>query len=192
MTKNWVLLLGAGLLSACASAPITQYYRLADVTPTATPTSTKLPAILVDIKVADFLSAGGIAYQQGDVELRLAQQNLWAERLPEGVKRVLIARMQQQAPNKLWLDSAPNGRISTLSVELTQFNGRDDGQAILAGHWFLRNAQQTLILQAPFHIELAQQGKGYPALVVALGQGLDRLGQEISQKLAECTAKGDC
>ncbi|WP_293934925.1 membrane integrity-associated transporter subunit PqiC [Iodobacter sp.] len=192
MTKNWVLLLGAGLLSACASAPITQYYRLADVTPTIAPTSTKLPAILVDIKVADFLSAGGIAYQQGDVELRLAQQNLWAERLPEGVKRVLIARMQQQAPNKLWLGSAPNGRISTLSVELTQFNGRDDGQAILAGHWFLRNAQQTLVLQAPFHIELAQQGKGYPALVAALGQGLDRLGQEISQKLAECTAKGDC
>ncbi|MEN9658400.1 MAG: hypothetical protein RL571_1865 [Pseudomonadota bacterium] len=192
MKKYWGLLLVTGFLSACASAPITQYYRLADVAPKAAPVSAEQPAILLDIKVADFLSAGGIAYLQGNVGLRLAQQNLWAERLPEGVKRVLLARMQQQVPNKLWLGSAPDGRISTLSVELTQFNGRDDGQAILAGHWFLRNAQQTLVLQAPFHIELAQQGEGYAALVVALGNSLDLLGQEISYKIAQCAAKGGC
>ncbi|MBY0445044.1 MAG: ABC-type transport auxiliary lipoprotein family protein [Burkholderiales bacterium] len=170
------------LLTACSSVPVTRYYRLADVPLPPTPlVSVDRPVVLLDIKLADFLSGGGIAYQQGEVGLTLAQQNLWAERVQEGVKRVLVARMQQYQPSQLWLGSAPDARINTLTIELSQFNGRDDGKALLGGRWTLRNAEQKLLMQSPFYLEVAQQGAGYDALVLALGEGLDRLSQNISQ-----------
>ncbi len=172
------------LLTACSSVPVTRYYRLADVPlPPTSVVSVDRPVVLLDIKLADFLSGGGIAYQQGEVGLTLAQQNLWAERVQEGVKRVLVARMQQYQPSQLWLGSAPDARINTLTIELSQFNGRDDGKALLGGRWVLRNAEQKLLMQSPFYLEVAQQGAGYDALVQALGEGLDRLSQNISKDL---------
>ncbi|MGL4604148.1 MAG: PqiC family protein [Iodobacter sp.] len=169
------------LLSACSSAPVTHYYRLPDVPMASAAASVDRPAVLLQIKLADFLSGGGIAYQQGEVGLTLAQQNLWAERLQEGVKRVLVARLQQYQPDKLWLGSAPDARMNTLTIELSQFNGRDDGKALLGGRWTLRNAEQKLLMQAPFYLEVAQQGPGYEPLVLALSEGLDRLSQDISK-----------
>ncbi|AMC35226.1 PqiC family protein [Janthinobacterium sp. B9-8] len=182
--KTRIILALLCLLTACSSVPVTRYYRLPDVPlPPAPASSVDRPVVLVDIKLADFLSAGGIAYQQGEVGLTLAQQNLWAERVQEGVKRVLVARMQQYQPRQLWLGSAPDARISTLTIELSQFNGRDDGKALLGGRWSLRNAEQKLLMQSPFYLEVAQQGAGYDALVLALSEGLDRLSQNISKDL---------
>ncbi|AZN35318.1 PqiC family protein [Iodobacter ciconiae] len=172
------------LLSACSSMPVTRYYRLPDVAVQQTAARAERPVVQIDIRLADFLSAGGIAYQQGEVGITLAQQNLWAERLQEGIKRVLVARMQQYQPARLWLGSLPDTRVSTLSLEMNQFNGRDDGKAVLAGRWYLRNAEQKLIVQSSFQLEVAQQGAGYEALVLALGEGLDQLSQNISKELS--------
>jgi uncharacterized lipoprotein YmbA len=173
----------ACLLSACSSAPLTHYYRLPDVPLASASAAVNVdrPAVLLQIQLADFLSGGGIAYQQGEVGLTLAQQNLWAERLQEGVKRVLLARLQQYQPDKLWLGSAPNTRIHTLSLELNQFNGRDDGKALLGGRWTLRDAEQKLLQQAPFYLEIPQEGAGYEALVLALSKGLDQLSQSMAK-----------
>ncbi|NHQ88564.1 hypothetical protein HA050_20915 [Iodobacter sp. HSC-16F04] len=181
--KLRIALIGLCLLSACSSVPVTRYYRLPDVALPQQTAGPERPVVLLDIRLADFLSAGGIAYQQGEVGITLAQQNLWAERLQEGIKRVLVARMQQQQPGQLWLGSAPDARVNTLSMEITQFNGRDDGKAVLAGRWYLRNAAQKLLMQSSFQLEVAQEGAGYEALVLALAEGLNQLSQQISKEL---------
>lgn len=178
--KPYAWLTATALLAGCAAAPATHYYRLPDPEPARSSAQAAQTTVVVAVKLADFLSGNGIAYQEGDVEFKLAQQNLWAERPEAGIARVLATHLQQDIPATRWLTQGYGPQTGHLQVELQRFNGRHDGRAVLAGRWTLSDARQTLLAESPFLIEVPQQGDGYAALVRALGLGLDTLASQVA------------
>ncbi|MGL4206109.1 MAG: ABC-type transport auxiliary lipoprotein family protein, partial [Aeromonadaceae bacterium] len=72
-----------------------------------------------------------------------------------------------------------------LAVTITAFQGRFDGQAIVAGRWILR--RDELIYSQSFQRSIPLSEDGYPALVRALREGwqteVKQLGQELQPTL---------
>lgn len=172
------------LLAGCASSPAVHYYRLTDDA-TMAPAMAIAGNVLVTVKLPDYLNDRHIVYQSDDVTIEAARQSLWAEVPTQAITRRLSTELGLRQPRYGWTTPLGAGGQGgpVLQVVFDQFNGRFDGRAVLSGHWQLRDGRQGIPAKQPFHIEVAQRGDGYPALVRALNQGLAELAGEISQKL---------
>ncbi len=55
--------------------------------------------------------------------------------------------------------------------------------AVAEGRWQLRNADGELLSLTPFSLTTPLETDGYPALVQALGQDLDRLADRLASAI---------
>jgi uncharacterized lipoprotein YmbA len=176
------------LLTACSSTVAPAYYVLSllgDQTPS--PQVTTGPVLVVDrVLLPEYLNDLGIAFQQDDVQVVTANQARWAEALDKQLTRSLVQSLSRQLQQVQVLESdGVNDNSWHLAVDITAFQGRFDGQAIVAGRWVLR--RDELIYSQSFQREIPLSEDGYPALVRALREGwqteVKQLGQELQPTL---------
>nr|WP_240457662.1 ABC-type transport auxiliary lipoprotein family protein [Halomonas socia] len=185
------LLLSLALLAGCASGPgsSAQRYTLPDGTGAGSVTPSEAPSqrlVVSRVRVTDYLDAEGIVMQLDDITLNRARQHLWAEDLPRQLQRGLRQRLAERLPDTQVLgeDSRRDGAYE-LRLDVTQFQGRYDGQAIARGEWQLRNARGEVIALEPFSASTTLDADGYPALVRALGQSWDSVADRLASRLRE-------
>lgn len=176
--------LGLWLLTACTSAVTPAYYVLSlpgDQAPSRQVTTG--PMLVVDrVQLPEYLNELGIAFQQDDVQVVTANQARWAEALDKQLTRSLVQSLSRQLQQVQVLEGeGADANSWHLVVNITAFQGRFDGQAIVAGRWILR--RDELIYSQSFQREIPLGEDGYPALVRALREGwqteVKKLGQEL-------------
>lgn len=186
--KPFVTALLIVLLSACAKQTVDkQHYFLPS--PGGQPaTADKLEAArllqISDVSLADFLDKSGLVLQLDDITLNQAKNHVWAEDLRQQINRGLQARLNRQQQPYTVVGSQTAAALR-LSVEIHAFHGRYDGLALTSGQWQLRNQQGKVEQIERFDLQTELKQSGYPALVRALGENLDKLSGQIAGQLQQ-------
>ncbi|WP_108446529.1 PqiC family protein [Halomonas denitrificans] len=142
--------------------------------------------IVAQPSLARFLAVDGLVLQLDDITLNEASRHLWAEPLGLQLERRLRARLAARLPDTRILGETagePREAAATLRLTVDRFQGRFDGQAVVAGQWQLRDAEGALQALSPFAVEVPLARDGYPALVRALGRGWDTAVDEIAGEI---------
>lgn len=175
-------------LSACLGnrTPVnTQRYSLPEVSlPTATTPPTRT-LILGNLTLADALDSDRILIQLDDITIQATRDHLWSASLSEELRQGLRSRLAQRLPDTLVTDALPGAKLSAsrLQLRIDQFQGHLRGEAIMSGQWQWLSADNQLLKIQPFQFSTPLAENGYPALVRALGQDLDKLSDQIASQL---------
>ena len=176
------------LLTACSGGAVPAYYALNLPTAksvTAAQQTAGERLVVTRVTLPEYLNDMGIAYQQDDVQVVTANQARWAEALDKQLTQALVLGLSGRLSGVQVIDGA-DGRpdIWRLSVEVSGFQGRFDGKAVVAGRWVLQRGDQ--IHSQPFLRLIPLAEDGYPALVRALRDGWQ---QEIDELAGILTTK---
>ena len=175
------------LLTACSGGAVPAYYALN--LPTAKIVTAEQTAgerlVVTRVTLPEYLNDMGIAYQQDDVQVVTANQARWAEALDKQLTQALVLGLSGRLSGVQVIEGA-DGRpdIWRLSIEVSGFQGRFDGKAVVAGRWVLQRGEQ--IYSQPFLRLIPLAEDGYPALVRALRDGWQ---QEIDELAGILTTK---
>lgn len=177
------LMIGAMLLLAgCSSTVETTYYQLpagAAMAPVSSDANSKQPMIWVQqVSVPDYLAGNGLVYQTSDVKYVIAANNLWASPLDQQLHQTLVNNLSRALPGRLVSGSVLGETHDTLTVNVTGFQGRFDGKAIVSGEWVLQH--QGRLIKHGFNLTLPQTEDGYDALVRTLALGWQQVAQQIA------------
>ena len=176
------------LLTACSGGAEPAYYALNLPTAksvTAAQQTAGERLVVTRVTLPEYLNDMGIAYQQDDVQVVTANQARWAEALDKQLTQALVLGLSGRLSGVQVIDGA-DGRpdIWRLSVEVSGFQGRFDGKAVVAGRWVLQRGDQ--VHSQPFLRLIPLAEDGYPALVRALRDGWQ---QEIDELAGILTTK---
>ena len=176
------------LLTACSGGAVPAYYALNLPTAksvTAAQQTAGERLVVTRVTLPEYLNDMGIAYQQDDVQVVTANQARWAEALDKQLTQALVMGLSGRLSGVQVIDGA-DGRpdIWRLSIEVSGFQGRFDGKAVVAGRWVLQRGDQ--IHSQPFLRLIPLAEDGYPALVRALRDGWQ---QEIDELAGILTTK---
>lgn len=160
------------LLVGCAAQPTPQYYALTlPSQSTVSDPARQGPLLQVqNLTLPDYLAQAGIAYQEDDIQLTLANQARWAEPLDRQLGTLLLAQLEQDLPQVQLLGPEERGEAWRLSLFVDAFQGRFDGQAVISGRWVLQGPQEQRHAGRFNQLEPLSED-GYPALVRALQKG---------------------
>ncbi|SDO00795.1 hypothetical protein SAMN04487957_10329 [Halomonas shengliensis] len=134
-------------------------------------------------RLAHYLDVEGIVMQVDDITLVEAKGYQWAEALSAQLQRGLRDRLAARLPDTRVVLERPGqaeGDSLRLALEIDRFQGRHDGLAVIGGRWRLEDADGSLLAMEGLAAEVALAADGYPALVRALGQGWDRVADELA------------
>ena len=176
------------LLTACSGGAEPAYYALNLPTAksvTAAQQTAGERLVVTRVTLPEYLNDMGIAYQQDDVQMVTANQARWAEALDKQLTQALVLGLSGRLSGVQVIEGA-DGRpdIWRLSIEVSGFQGRFDGKAVVAGRWVLQRGEQ--IYSQPFLRLIPLAEDGYPALVRALRDGWQ---QEIDELAGILTTK---
>lgn len=179
------------LLAACGAAPESQRYLLpmVELEPLSNAGQGDLRVVIGQVEVAPFLAGAGIVQLQSGMTVHQAHYHRWAEPLPSQLERQLRSGLQQQLPDWSWLPlqgSAPLRSLDyRLDVTIDSFHLNQQGEAIVAGQWQLRDGEQGYVAHGDFSQRQALQADGYSALVGALHIAWQRSLQQLGADLAD-------
>lgn len=170
MKKIIFMVMILGCLTACSSAPSTQYYQLPD-------SAFRLPEHTHSIQgvrlvLSEPLQSNSLLYQTDEYTLHFAQHHLWANSLKESLNNALCNKLNQLG-QQTYLPAERAGQTH-LTIYIDRFQGSYHGETEISGYAQWSNGQSK-----PFHIITPQQGDGYAAMLNSLNQGLDKVAQTM-------------
>ncbi|MFC0267086.1 PqiC family protein [Kushneria aurantia] len=186
----------AALLAGCAGQA-TQFHRytLPGAEVAASPTDSGLPAsapqvAVSPIRMADYLNGQGVIYQLSDIEINEAQGHLWADSIAAQLTRALRQTLEDNLDRRrvMMEGTTLEGLDIGVRVDLTAFQGRYDGVAVVAGRYQLRDRDGGLISQRAFNVEQPLGEDGYAALVRALSAGWQQVSEQIAAEIRSVDA----
>lgn len=178
----------AVMLSACSSStPQPAYYQ---IPVTAAPAAAlqisdaSRPAVWLErVTVADYLAGNGVVYQTSAVKYVIAASNRWASPLEQQLSQAMVSHLSARLPGRLVSLSPTGARPDTLSINVTSFQGRYDGKAVIAGDWTLQQGDR--LMRRSFALALPLREEGYESLVKTLGQGWQQVAAEVARQIAQ-------
>jgi uncharacterized lipoprotein YmbA len=181
-----VCLLG---LSGCASSPPTRFYVLpsltrAEAVPPAAPRDLTLG--VGPVTLHPYLDRVQIVTRASRARLVLGEFDQWAASLQDTVTRTLAENLSLLIPTDRVLlhpwsrTTEPDYQVT---VDVTQFDAGPSGEAVLAARWSIlsANEQELVMRQARFTAAVGRQD--YEATVLAMGQTLEALSQDMAAAL---------
>ncbi|NKI73824.1 membrane integrity-associated transporter subunit PqiC [Dickeya sp. CFBP 2040] len=172
------------LLSACSS-PQKVYYQLPVVAQSSglsVASAEGRQLWVAPVTLADSLAGNGILFQTSAVRYTIATNNLWASPLDQQLQQALVASLRNGLPGwHVATTGVASAAALRLQVNVTAFQGRFDGNAVIRGEWVLQGSKR--IVTQPFSIDVPQTEDGYDALVSALGKGWQQVAEQVSQRL---------
>lgn len=182
-----LLLYLALLLGGCASTP-PELIAL----PPAPATAASIPAsatsvLLRPVVVPGYLDNFPVVIERDGSRVEIAENTEWAERLTDGVSRVLRdALAQRLAPEQLLI--AGDGRVpdADLSVELLRMDPQADGRVLLEARWNLVGSQGAGTTRAGYaRLEAGPAGPEPADIARATSAALGLLADELALQITE-------
>lgn len=172
------------LLAGCAGKPALEHHEYLLRPQQLETASGSHPAVrLKAVSVAPYLDQDGIVLQTASAEIRVANQHAWAEPLEDAIRRYLQVSIANHAGVEVEVAPLTTGAAETsLTVAISQFHGSADGRVRLVAGWTVARADREPLLLS-FDQSVRQAADGYPALVVAHAELLERLAEAISDSL---------
>ena len=179
-------------LSGCsgkASKPVNNYMLPAIIGKAKVAYKTSTPVmVLSPVRVDELLENQGIVYYSSPTEVTIARHHLWGESCSNQLFNHLLMGLRQ-GQSDLWIapdyPQASNNRAGTLMVNINQFNGTFEGDAVMSGEWVLLDKQGKIARSQSFNYREALKTDGYGALVDALSKTANHLITDLSQVLSE-------
>lgn len=171
-------------LTACATqATETQRYQLPTTSlNTATEIKDRSVLLLAPVALSELLYQPGIVMQTDDIILYPAQQHIWASDLQQQITLGLQRRLQQRLVDHLVVLSNKT-YDKQIQIRLEAFQGHYDGVALMEGQWQLLSSEGQLEINSGIELTTTLSQDGYAALVRALGVNLDKLADQIAQRM---------
>lgn len=189
LPKAAIGLLAALLLGGCAgTSPPTRFYVLeAPVPAQAAVRHPELSLGLGPLSLPDTLDRPQIVTRAGPYSLELAEFHRWGGNLKANMSRLLAARLSQNlGTEKVFLGPWPRHRHLDyqIRIEVSRFDGRLGGEAVLQGNWTLLDGEgrKELAVHA-FDLRQSVEKSGYGGLVEVLSGLVLRLGDEIGEEV---------
>lgn len=183
--KNGVIIAALLLLAGCSSTVENTYYQLPSGSNVARvnsePTSDQPMIWVQQVSVPDYLAGNGLVYQTNDVKYVIAANNLWASPLDQQLQQTLVNNLSKALPGRVVASSPLGESHDTLTVNVTGFQGRYDGQVVVSGEWLLQH--QGRLIKHGFNLTLPQTEDGYDALVRTLAIGWQQTAQQIANSV---------
>ena len=182
-----VCLLG---LSGCASSPPTRFY----VLPSLAGAETALPAAPRDLTIVvgpvtlpPYLDRLQIVTRASRARLVLGEFDQWAASLQDTVTRTLAENLSLLIPTDRVLlhpwsrTTEPDYQVT---VDVTQFDAGPSGEVVLAARWRILSAnEKELVMRQARFTAAAGRPHDYEATVLAMGQTLEALSQDMAAAL---------
>lgn len=169
------------LLSACASAPDTHYYRL----PSAglqMINKVNNQKVQLNLSLPSFLNSSSMVYQTNDVSLDFSRYNLWAQPPRDGISESLANHLNASQNKAQFVLNAQGKTNQILNVTINTFYGRFNGQVEVSGYVIWQDNNGKTIKTHNFTALVPQTGDGYPAMVLALDQALLQVAETIASQ----------
>jgi uncharacterized protein len=185
--------LGLSVLSGCGSSPPPNLYLLSGSAGpsqmSASPVSTRgaLHALSIGVvrpTLPEYLDRPEIVFRDSANQVRVSENDRWAERLPVNMAQVMAQDLTGFLPGATVM-ALPDesGREVDLEVnlDLTAFEPAADGSAVAVGRWSVRN-QRTSEEIAAGRVDLKETtGKsGYAGVAEAMSRNLYAISQQIA------------
>lgn len=133
-------------------------------------------------RLSGLVDRNGLVMQTSEIQLHEANAHQWAEDLAAQLQRAMQRSLSQHSEN--WCVVANSRPSATqLKIQVQQFQGRFDGQAIVSGQWQIIGADGNLQGGQNFWLSEALQAEGYKALVYSLSSAWQRLAVQVAQHL---------
>lgn len=147
----------------------------------------RLAIMVAPVRIAGHLDSEGIVMQLNDIEVYQARQHLWAEDIAQQLQQQLQQRLALALPQAQVVGKGQplqsNLPVRDIRVQVTRFQGQQDGDALAEGQWQLLDGAGKLLKQRRFSISEPLENDGYPALVRALGGAWEQLADTLAAEL---------
>lgn len=191
--STWLIVLFVGiLLTACLSAPPTQFYVLESlsVPPPFTPTTEKKRQVGIGpISIPAMLERKQIVTRLADNNVTIAEFHQWASPLKDNVAQVLthnLATLQAGDLIRAYPWSAYGAVDYRIVIDITRFDARSDQTVNLEANWAILNEKNhTLLSNGRTKIEHPLDDPSYPSTVKALNKALSEFSLELAQALGK-------
>lgn len=168
------LVLAVGV-QACSSLPPPRLYALTPVDLGTGAAASGPAARVVAVRLPDYLDHDQIVRRSGANEIRLDDDNHWAERPSLALARILTLDLSG-------LRAAPGARPVSIELDLSRFDVDPDGQAILSGHWTATTADGP-VAEGILDLRATPGGPGAAADVAALNACVSDAARQIARGL---------
>ncbi len=188
-----VMLISLSHVWGCATTQPTHFYLMRAMGPSASASmlETKLQGVslgLGPIRVPKYLERPQIVTRLSPHEIHLAEFHKWGAPLKENVSHVLEENLSELLDtDKIIIYPWNRSKLPDyqLSVDIIQFDGTRNQEAVLKVRWALAKGEKTII----FHKKTSQfsevpRGGDYEALVEAMSRMLAAFSQEIADVLS--------
>jgi len=187
-------LLGACLLSACASTPETHFYVLSPLSFPAQSSPSEAPKRLIGlgpVTVPALLERKQLVTRTGDNSITSSEFHQWAAPLQESITETLAQNLSVLLPNgivKAYPWSAYGEMDSHIIIDIARFEINPSRHAELIADWTVMDDKTHRPLKhGQARITRPQTGSTPAEAVKALSETL----QEFSRQLADALPKGD-
>jgi uncharacterized lipoprotein YmbA len=201
--KRYLLILSVacGMLSALSgcfgSSQSSRFYTLTVPAERSGPVSTGLDrAVAVGpVTIPEYLDRKQIVTRSGSNEIFLAEFDRWGGSLDGEITRALVAGLSDRL-NSRHFAVFPRGSTSLaessveyrIPVSIVRFDGTPGGKVVLDATWGVLvkgDSREESLFATESTITEDVKGRGYDALVAAMGKAVERLGNEM----ADCIMK---
>lgn len=172
------------LLAACG-AP--SYYLLPPPTaPVAGSTSPAGSVVVADISVPTYVEALEIASLTGPETIDLAKRSLWADTPRRALTRHLAAALDARLAARVGTEPWPAFDTPSLRVEVIvdRMIGTPGGTLDFTGQYAIVSSSGSMRAFDRFAIAVPVADGGYPALMAAHAQAMDRLADRIAASVS--------
>lgn len=185
-----MLLLISALLSACLSAPSTNFYVLESLSEPSASTGEAIKKRLIGvgpISMPALLERKQIVTRLPDNSIQIAEFHQWASPLKDNITQVLTHNLANLQPNDIiraypWIAyGAVDYRII---VDIIRFDTTPEQTVNLEANWAIMDEKtHTLLNNGRSKIEHTLDDPSYPGTVKALNKILSEFSQELSLAL---------
>jgi len=185
------LLLGL-LITGCSSVSLseTRYYLLNNQQPIKqnmaivdTSISMKKMVVLSINDLPEYLTQPYLVMQMADHQLHYARFHMWAEPLQQGLKKVLLADLNNESSTTYFMAKNNNiqqDNVPTLFVNVDYFHASSHSKVMLSGqYWLSKPGEVKQMIGKPFYFELRLEQDGYPHSVAKSRGLISKLAEQI-------------
>ena len=186
-----VVLIVLTAIIGCASSPVTLV--TLPPAPAAVPRNEQSNGVTVrvrDVKLPGYLDSFPVVIGSADHSLVVAQNVEWAERLSEGVSRVLRDALSQRLTTSRVLVAGERRLAEAdLAVEFFALDPRD-GVLDLDARWWFSCATAQASRGGRIHLQVRLERPGAPAVAAATTEALARLADVLATDI-QCSPSSD-
>jgi hypothetical protein len=145
------------------------------------------------VSIPSYIDRRQIVTRNGRNQIEIAEYERWGGPVDDEIIRLLVNNLSESLATRgisvvQWrsftIADAP--KIYRIPVTIDRFDGVPGESVVLSAFWavvMIKDKQENVLVARESMITEAVDGKGYDALVAAMGRAVERLGKEIADSV---------